>query len=142
MLKTDLKNKKIKKLDGFYFSVISWILINPTYCISIFTALVHVHHKHLFSTRLSFQNPLYATKICFCIFACAQLHISSFACKLLSRHSTLIAKVHSCILFHFCIIIIMLYLSKIRGILKLLFFALTFTSTHTLGVRLKSIDNI
>ena len=51
-------------------------------------------------------------------FAHVQLCISSFACKLICRHSTLIAKVNSCINFNFCITIIMLYLSKIRGILK------------------------
>ena len=44
-----------KKLDGFYFSVISWFLRNPTYHRLIFIALVYVHHTHLFSTRLSFQ---------------------------------------------------------------------------------------
>ena len=31
------------------------------------------------------------------VFACAQLCISSFACELLSRHCTLIAKVNSCV---------------------------------------------
>ena len=51
-----------KKLDGFYFSVISLFLRNATYHRSIFIALVYVHHKHLFSTRLSFQITLYTTK--------------------------------------------------------------------------------
>ena len=51
-----------------------------TYYILIFIALICVHHTLLFSTQLIFQNPLYATKTCI---ACAQLCISSFACKLL-----------------------------------------------------------
>ena len=61
--------------------------------------------------------------------------ISSFACKLLCRHSALIAKENYCINFNFCITIIMLYLSKIRGILKMWFFVPTLTSTNTLDVR-------
>ena len=81
-----------KKLDGFYFSVISWILTNLTYYSSIFIALVYVHHTYLFLTQLSFQNPLYATKTCFAYFASVQLCISSFACKLPYRHTTLVAK--------------------------------------------------
>ena len=108
-----------KKLDGFYFSVISGFLRNPTYYRSIFIALVYVHHTHLFSTGLIFQITLYATETCFCIFARAQLRISSFASKLLCRHSILIAEVNSCINFNFCITIIIDYLSKIRGYLKL-----------------------
>ena len=55
----------------------------------------------------------------FACFALSQLCISSFACKLLCRQSTLIAKVNSCINCNFCITIIMLHLSKIRGIFKL-----------------------
>ena len=55
----------------------------------------------------------------FACFARAQLCISSFACKPLCRRSTLIAKGNSCINFKFCITIIMLYLSEIRGIFKL-----------------------
>ena len=63
---------KKKNLDGFYFSVISWVLRNSTYYRSIVISLVYVHHMHLFSTRLSFQNPLYAIKTCFCM--CAVIH--------------------------------------------------------------------
>ena len=103
-----------KKFDGF-FSVISWFLRNPTYHRSIFIALVYVHHTHLFSTRLIFQIILYAIKTCFlAFFARAQLCISSFACKLLYMHSTLKAKVNSCLHFIFCITTIMLNLSEIR----------------------------
>ena len=47
-------NKK-KKLDVFYFPVISLFLRNPTFYGSIFIALVYMHHTHLFSTRLGFQ---------------------------------------------------------------------------------------
>ena len=68
---------------------------------------------HLFSTRLTFQNLYMLPNV----FACAQLCISSFACKLLCRHSTLIAEVNSCINFIFCITITLLYLNKFRGIL-------------------------
>ena len=64
-----------KKLDEFYFSVISWVTRNPTCYISIFITLVYVHHTHLFSTRLTFQDSLYATKICFCMFCtCTVVH--------------------------------------------------------------------
>ena len=49
-----------KKLDGFYSSVISLVLRNPTYYRYLFIALMH-----LFSTQQSFQNPLYATKTVF-----------------------------------------------------------------------------
>ena len=112
-----------KKPEGFYFSVISWYLRSPTYhtylLLLLYYCSVYVHHTHLFSTRLSFQNPLHATKTCFACFALSQLCISSFACKLLCRQSTLIAKVNSCINCKFCITIIILHLSKIRGILKL-----------------------
>ena len=55
----------------------------------------------------------------FAFFACAQLCTNTFACKLLCRHSTLIEEVNSCINLNFCITFIMLYLPKIRGILKL-----------------------
>ena len=51
------------------------------------------------------------------VFACftrAQLCISSFACKLLCRHSTVIAKVNSSINFDFGSSIITLYFSKIK----------------------------
>ena len=64
-----------KKLDGFYFSVISWYLRSPTYHTKLFIALVYVHHTHLFSTRLSFQNSLHATETCFCMFCtCSVMH--------------------------------------------------------------------
>ena len=55
-------------------------------------------------------------------FARAQLCGGSFACKLLCIHSTLITKVNSCINLNYCITTIMFYLSKIRGILTLIFF--------------------
>ena len=64
-----------KELDGFYFSVISCFLRDPTYHRSIFIALVYVRHTHLFCTRLSFQITLYAIKTWFCIF----LHIRNYA---------------------------------------------------------------
>ena len=64
-------NKK-KKLDGFYFSVISWYLRSHTL---LFIALIYVHHTHLYSTRLRFQNPLYATKTKFL----HVLHVRSYA---------------------------------------------------------------
>ena len=64
-----------KKLDWFYFSVISWILGNPTYHRSILIVLVHARHTPLFSTQLRFQITLYATKTCFCIF----FHVLSYA---------------------------------------------------------------
>ena len=67
-------NKK-GNLTGFNFFIISWFLSNPTYHISIFVALVYVHHTHIFSTRLSFQITLYATKTSFLHFCtCAVTH--------------------------------------------------------------------
>ena len=69
-----------------------------TYDKSIFIALVHVHHTNLFFTRVSFQNPLCATKICF---ARVQSCIGSLAFKMLCRQSILIAEVNSCIRFNF-----------------------------------------
>ena len=110
-MNTYILNKK-RNLTFFSFSVISWFLRNPTYLRSIFIVLVYVHYMHLFFTRLSFQNSLYATvNACF---ARAQLCISSFACSFIdSRNKCL----HN---FNFCISIIMLYLSKIRRKLKLI----------------------
>ena len=104
-----------------FFFFFCFFLRNLTYHSSIFIALVYARHTHLFFVRLSFQIiNLHAKKArFFAFFARAQLCISSFACKLLYRHSTLIAEVNSCINFIFCITIIMLYLSKIRGNLKL-----------------------
>lgn len=81
-----------------------------------------MHHVHLFSTRLSLWNPLYAIFTCFPCFARAQLRIIKFASKVLCRHTTLIAMVNSYITFNFCITIIMLF--SIRGEMKLRFCAL------------------
>ena len=95
-----------------------------------------------FSLDWAFKLLYMLQKHVFAFFERAQLCISSSACKLLCRHSTLTAEVNSCINFNFCMTIIMLYLSKIRGNLKLWFFAPTLTSTNTLGVWLYSKDNI
>ena len=50
------------------------VLRNPSYHTSICIALVHVymHHTRLSFIRLSFQNPLHASKTCFC--TCAVMH--------------------------------------------------------------------
>ena len=88
-----------KELDGFYFSVISCFLRNPTYHRSIFIALVYVRHTHLFYTRITLRFKLryMLQKHGFAFFAHPQLCFSSFACKLLCRQSTLIAELNSCI---------------------------------------------
>ena len=73
---------KRNKLDGlylfifffFFFFVISRVLRNPTCDRSLFIALVYMHHKHVFSTRRSFQITLYATKHFLHVF-----HVQSYA---------------------------------------------------------------
>ena len=65
-----------------------------------------------FPLDLAFKLLYMLKKHVFAFFARSHLCVSSFARKLLCRHSTSIAEVNSCINFNFCITIIMLYLSK------------------------------
>ena len=127
--------KQKKKLDAFYFSVISWYLWVRHIIDSYLLFLYMCNIRTCFPLDWAFKILFMLQKHVLACFAREQLCISSFASKLLCRHTTLIAKVNSCINFNFCILIIMLYLSKIRGILKLWFFVPTLTSTNTLDVR-------
>ena len=87
------------------------------------------------SNTWTFKILYMLQKHVFACFACVQSCIGSFACKLIFRHSTLIAEVNSSICFNFCITITMLYLNTIRGILTLWFFAPMLASTNALDVR-------
>ena len=157
-LKYLTKEKKKRSLTVLFFC----ILRIPTYYRSIFIALYMCILWTYFPLGWAFKLLYMLQKHVFAWFARAQLCINSFACKLLCRHSTLIAKVNSCINFNFCIATKMLFLYKIIGILKLLshlchayicsyvgrkfvikilvfcillFFAPTLASTYTLDVR-------
>ena len=130
----NILNKKRNLTDFIFLSFLGiWQVrhIIHRYLLLLYMCIIRTY----FPLDWAFKILYMLQKHVFACFARAQLCISSFACKLLCRHSTLIVKVNSCINFNFCITIIMLHLSKIRGLLKLWFFMPTLTSTNTLDVR-------
>ena len=120
-----------KETDGFYF--LSFLgfwetrhIINRCLLL-LYMCIIHIYFPFDWAFKILYMIQKH-------VFARAKLCISSFACKLLCRHFTLIAKMNSCTNFNVRSSIIMIYSSKIRGILQLWFFAPMLTSTNTLDV--------